>query len=64
DHKKTVERWRDYFEKILTQTLPHLPTASAPPVLGPVQPIIAEAVKKIKPGKATGLDALAAEVWK
>ncbi|ROI46928.1 Retrovirus-related Pol polyprotein from type-1 retrotransposable element R2 [Anabarilius grahami] len=66
--KKATECWRDYFKKISTQEFPHSPIVHTPPVLGPVQPVTAdeviEVVKKMKPGKATGPDNLAAEVWK
>ncbi|VDL81607.1 unnamed protein product [Nippostrongylus brasiliensis] len=69
DTKKVMERWRDYFEKISTEESLHPPFPHAEPIVGrPILPISAEevvlALRKMKPGKATGPDDVAAELWK
>uniref|UniRef100_A0A183FLY9 Endo/exonuclease/phosphatase domain-containing protein n=1 Tax=Heligmosomoides polygyrus TaxID=6339 RepID=A0A183FLY9_HELPZ len=67
DRKKALKRWRDYFEEISTVEFPHSAIPSAP-THGPVQKITVEeteaALKKMRPGKATGPDNVAAELWK
>ncbi|EYB89153.1 hypothetical protein Y032_0235g3182 [Ancylostoma ceylanicum] len=67
DRKKATKRWCDYFEKISIEEFshPHIPQLS--PNYGPIQPIthgIMAALKRMKPGKATGPDDVAAELWK
>ncbi|VDL63060.1 unnamed protein product [Nippostrongylus brasiliensis] len=61
-------RWRDYFEKISTEEFPHPSISRAEPVAGPIQTVSAEevetALRRMKPGKATGSDDFAAELWK
>ncbi|VDP47401.1 unnamed protein product [Heligmosomoides polygyrus] len=68
DRKKALERWRDYFEKISTTDLPHPAIPSVASVHGPVHKITVEeaeaALKNMKPGKTTGPDDLADDVWK
>ncbi|VDL78252.1 unnamed protein product [Nippostrongylus brasiliensis] len=68
DTKKDMERWRNYFEKTSTEEFPHPPLPQAEPIPGPILPISAEevvlALRKMKPGKATGPDDVAAELWK
>ncbi|VDP28856.1 unnamed protein product [Heligmosomoides polygyrus] len=66
--KKALKRWRDYFEEISTVEFPHPAIPSTAPTHGSVQKITVEeieaALKKMKPGKATGSDDVAAELWK
>ncbi|EYB87852.1 hypothetical protein Y032_0256g368 [Ancylostoma ceylanicum] len=68
DRKKATKRWCDYFEKISTEEFSHPPIPQLPPTCGPIQPITVEetmaALKRMKPGKATGPDDVAAELWK
>ncbi|VDP02162.1 unnamed protein product [Heligmosomoides polygyrus] len=68
DRKKALKRWRDYFGEISTTEFPHPAIPSVASVHGPVHKITVEeteaALKKMKPGKATGPDDLAADVWK
>ncbi|VDP10971.1 unnamed protein product [Heligmosomoides polygyrus] len=68
DRKKALKRWRDYFEEIATVEFPHPVIPSTAPTHGPVQKItvaeIEAALKKMRPGKATGPDDVAAELWK
>ncbi|EYC44370.1 hypothetical protein Y032_0463g1909 [Ancylostoma ceylanicum] len=68
DRKMVMQRWRDYFEKVSTEEFAHPPVPEVPPTFGPVQPITIEetlaALKRMKAGKATGPDDMAAEVWK
>ncbi|EYC30555.1 hypothetical protein Y032_0005g2716 [Ancylostoma ceylanicum] len=63
-----MQRWRNYFEKVSTEEFAHPPVPEVPPPLGPVEPITIEetlaALKRMKAGKATGPDDMAAEVWK
>ncbi|VDP62316.1 unnamed protein product [Heligmosomoides polygyrus] len=66
--KKALKRWRDYFEEISTVEFPHPAIPSTAPTHGPVQKITVEeieaALKKMRPGKATGPDDVAADLWK
>ncbi|VDO94808.1 unnamed protein product, partial [Heligmosomoides polygyrus] len=68
DRKKALKRWRDYFEEISTVEFPHPAIPSTAPTHGPVQKITVEeieaALKKMRPGKATGPDDVAADLWK
>ncbi|EYB90748.1 hypothetical protein Y032_0214g2313, partial [Ancylostoma ceylanicum] len=68
DRKKATKRWCDYFEKISTEEFSHPSIPQLPPTCGPIQPITVEetmaALKRMKPGKATGPDDVAAELWK
>ncbi|XGW10232.1 hypothetical protein V3C99_012037 [Haemonchus contortus] len=68
DRKQTLKRWREYFENISTVEFAHPAIPCAPPVYGPVQKITVRetitAMKRMKSGKATGPDDLAADVWK
>ncbi|KAL6729362.1 hypothetical protein Aduo_000423 [Ancylostoma duodenale] len=68
DRKMAKQRWRDYFKKVSTEEFVHPPIPEVPPTFGLVQPITIEetmfALKRMKPGKATGPDDMAAEVWK
>ncbi|VDP37453.1 unnamed protein product [Heligmosomoides polygyrus] len=65
-HRKMV-LGRTYFEEVSTIEFAH-PSIPSPPVYGPVQKItvgeVEAALKKMKPGKATGLDDLAADLCK
>ncbi|VDP07722.1 unnamed protein product [Heligmosomoides polygyrus] len=69
DRKKALKRWRDYFEEISTVEFPHPAIPSTAPTHGPVQKITVKtrrklkAVKMMTPGKATGPDDMAAELW-
>ncbi|EYC19244.1 hypothetical protein Y032_0025g1263 [Ancylostoma ceylanicum] len=67
DRRKAAERWYDYFEKISAEELSQPPTPQLPPTYGPIQPIIVDetvaALKRMKSGKATGPDDVAAELW-
>ncbi|VDL82295.1 unnamed protein product [Nippostrongylus brasiliensis] len=66
DTKKDKKRWHDYFKKISTEEFPHPPLPQAEPIAGPILPISAEevvlALRKMKPGKETGPDDVAAEL--
>ncbi|VDP11674.1 unnamed protein product [Heligmosomoides polygyrus] len=66
NRKRAMERWHDYFERISTVEFAHPPIPRVPPTHGPVQKITVEeteaALKKMKPGKATGPDDIAAEL--
>ncbi|XGW01098.1 hypothetical protein V3C99_013785 [Haemonchus contortus] len=68
DRRQTLERWREYFANISTIEFAHPAILCAPPVQGPVQKITVNetiaALKKMKSGKATGPDDLAADLWK
>uniref|UniRef100_A0A7I4Z612 Reverse transcriptase domain-containing protein n=1 Tax=Haemonchus contortus TaxID=6289 RepID=A0A7I4Z612_HAECO len=68
DRRKTLKQWREYFANISTAEFAHPAIPCAPPVHGPVQKIPVNetitASKKTKSGKATGLDDLAADLWK
>ncbi|VDO39606.1 unnamed protein product [Heligmosomoides polygyrus] len=59
DLKKALKRWRDYFEEISTVEFPHLAIPSTAPTHGPVQKI-----GRRCPGKATGPDDVAADLWR
>ncbi|VDO63574.1 unnamed protein product [Heligmosomoides polygyrus] len=68
DRKKALKRWRDYFEEISTAELPHPAIPSTAPTHGPVQKVNVEekeaALKKTGPGKATGPEDMASDLWK
>ncbi|VDP18151.1 unnamed protein product [Heligmosomoides polygyrus] len=65
DRKMLLNRWHTYFE-VLTVGLAHPCIPSFPPVYSPVQKITVEETEavlmKMKPGKATGPDNLAADL--
>ncbi|EYC17835.1 hypothetical protein Y032_0029g1898 [Ancylostoma ceylanicum] len=67
DCKKATKSWCGHFEEISTEELSHPPIPQLPPTCGPIQPITVEetmaALKRMKPGKATGPDDVAAELW-
>ncbi|VDP11327.1 unnamed protein product [Heligmosomoides polygyrus] len=60
NRKRAMKQWRDYFERISTVEFAH--------AHGPVQKITVEetetALKIMKPGKATGTDDIAVDLWK
>ncbi|XGW06744.1 hypothetical protein V3C99_016790, partial [Haemonchus contortus] len=68
DRRQTLKRWREYFANISTIEFAHPSIPCAPPVHGPVQKITVNetitALTKMKSGKATGPDDLAADLWK
>ncbi|VDP57569.1 unnamed protein product [Heligmosomoides polygyrus] len=68
DRKEALKRWREYFEEISTVEFPHPAIPSTTPTHGPVQKTTVEeteaALKKMRPGKATGPDDVAADLWK
>ncbi|EYC40925.1 hypothetical protein Y032_0589g370 [Ancylostoma ceylanicum] len=68
ERKKATKKWCDYFEKISTEEFSHPPIPQLPPTCGLIQPITVKetmaALKRMKPGKATGPDDVAAELWK
>ncbi|VDO90805.1 unnamed protein product [Heligmosomoides polygyrus] len=68
EHKMVLIRWRTYFEVVSTVEFAHPGIPSSPPVYGLVQKITVEetevALRKIKPGKATGSDDSAADLLK
>lgn len=65
---QVTERWRTYFQEISTKEFPHPPIPDSAPVAGPVRSIdkseVADALQKMRPGKATGPDDMAVEVWR
>ncbi|VDO91102.1 unnamed protein product [Heligmosomoides polygyrus] len=67
DRKKELKRWRDYFKEISAAEIPYPGIPSTFPIHGPVQKITMEeieaALKKMRPGKATGLMTWR-QVWK
>ncbi|VDP12487.1 unnamed protein product [Heligmosomoides polygyrus] len=67
NRKRAMERWHDYFERISTVEFSYPPIPCVPPTHGPVQKITVEemdaALTKMKQGKATGPDDIAAELW-
>ncbi|VDO99298.1 unnamed protein product [Heligmosomoides polygyrus] len=68
DRKMVLNRWRTYFEEVSTVEFAHSRIPYSPPVYDPVRKITVEeveaALKKVKPGKATGPDDLATDLWK
>ncbi|VDO97690.1 unnamed protein product [Heligmosomoides polygyrus] len=68
DRKTTVIWWRNYFKEILTVEFAHSAIPSASPVYGSFQKISVRETKaasrKMMPGKATGPDDLATDLWK
>uniref|UniRef100_A0A7I4XRC0 Reverse transcriptase domain-containing protein n=1 Tax=Haemonchus contortus TaxID=6289 RepID=A0A7I4XRC0_HAECO len=68
DRRQVLERWREYFANISTVEFAHPAIPCAPPVHGPVQKITVSetitAMKKMKSGKASGPDDVAADLWK
>ncbi|VDP07493.1 unnamed protein product [Heligmosomoides polygyrus] len=76
NRKRAMERWHEYFERISTVEFAHPTIPCVPPTHGPVQKITHGPVQKItveeteaalknmKPGKATGPDDIAADLWK
>ncbi|VDP29722.1 unnamed protein product [Heligmosomoides polygyrus] len=65
DRKEELKRWRDYFEEISTVEFPHLAIPSM--AHGPVRKITVEvveaALKMMRPGKGTGPNDGAANLW-
>ncbi|EYB95898.1 hypothetical protein Y032_0155g3079 [Ancylostoma ceylanicum] len=63
-----MERWRQCFEQTFNEEFPHPPIPFVESVQGPVLPIppaeVSEAIRKMKPNKATGPDDIPADVWK
>uniref|UniRef100_A0A7I4Z2I9 DDE-1 domain-containing protein n=1 Tax=Haemonchus contortus TaxID=6289 RepID=A0A7I4Z2I9_HAECO len=68
DRRQTLKRWREYFENISTVAFAHPAIHRAPPGHDPVQKLIVNetitTLKKMKSGKATGLDNVAADLRK
>ncbi|XGW23906.1 hypothetical protein V3C99_005819, partial [Haemonchus contortus] len=68
DRRQVLKRWREYFANISTVEFAHPAIPCAPPVHGPVQRITVNetitALKKMKSGKASGPDDVAADLWK
>ncbi|VDO19221.1 unnamed protein product [Heligmosomoides polygyrus] len=72
NRKRAMERWHDYFERISTVEFAHPPIPCVPPTHGPVRKITVEekeatltlTLKKMKPGKATGPNDIAADLLK
>ncbi|VDP05276.1 unnamed protein product [Heligmosomoides polygyrus] len=68
NRRRVMERWNDYFEKISTVEFAYPPIPRIPPTHGLVPKITMDeteaALKKMKLGKATALDDLAADLWK
>uniref|UniRef100_A0A7I4Z3N8 Reverse transcriptase domain-containing protein n=1 Tax=Haemonchus contortus TaxID=6289 RepID=A0A7I4Z3N8_HAECO len=68
DRRQVLKRWREYFANISTVEFAHPAIPCAPPVHGPVQKITVSetitALKKMKSGKASGPDDVAADLWK
>ncbi|VDP15935.1 unnamed protein product [Heligmosomoides polygyrus] len=68
DRKKVLKRWCGYFEEIFTVEFPPPAITSTAPTHGPVQKITVEeteaALEKMRPGKATGPEDVAADLWK
>ncbi|XGW23902.1 hypothetical protein V3C99_005819, partial [Haemonchus contortus] len=66
--RQVLKRWREYFANISTVEFAHPAIPCAPPVHGPVQRITVNetitALKKMKSGKASGPDDVAADLWK
>ncbi|VDP10495.1 unnamed protein product [Heligmosomoides polygyrus] len=66
DRKMALNRWRNDFEEIPTVEFAYPAIPSAPPVYGPVQEITVDeteaVLRKMKPGKATVPDDLAADL--
>ncbi|VDP54324.1 unnamed protein product [Heligmosomoides polygyrus] len=66
--KKTLKRWRDYFDEISTVEFPHPAIPSAASIHGPVQEITVEDteadLRKVKASKTTGPDDAEADLWK
>nr|CDJ86573.1 endonuclease-reverse transcriptase HmRTE-e01 [Haemonchus contortus] len=68
NRRRTLKRWREYFANISTIELANPAIPCAPPVHGPIQKISVNetitTLKKVKSGKATGPDDIAADLWK
>ncbi|VDO19711.1 unnamed protein product [Heligmosomoides polygyrus] len=68
NRKRAMKLWHDYFERISTVEFAHPLIACVPPTQGPMQKIIMEeteaALKRMKPGKATSPDDIAADLWR
>ncbi|EYB88615.1 hypothetical protein Y032_0244g3530 [Ancylostoma ceylanicum] len=62
-----MERWRQYFEQTFNEEFPHPPVPFVKSVQGLVLPVapaeVSEAIRKMKPNKATGPDYIPADVW-
>ncbi|EYC17011.1 hypothetical protein Y032_0032g2616 [Ancylostoma ceylanicum] len=63
-----TERWRQYFEQTFNVEFPHSPIPFVKSVQGPVLPVapaeVSEAIRKMKPNKATRPDDIPVDVWK
>nr|QQJ42582.1 chitinase 6-2 [Sogatella furcifera] len=61
-------RWKEYFNTLLNEENPRLPTEESLPIAGPTLNItraeIFEALEKTKNGRATGPDNIPMEAWK
>ncbi|EYC32507.1 hypothetical protein Y032_0003g1619 [Ancylostoma ceylanicum] len=68
DPNDVMERWRQYFEQTFNEEFPHPPIPFVKGVQGPVLPVapaeVSEAIRKMKPNKATGSDDIPTDVWK
>ncbi|XGW34046.1 hypothetical protein V3C99_018088 [Haemonchus contortus] len=68
DRRQVLKRWREYFANISAVEFAHPAIPCAPPEPGPVQKITVNetitALEKMKSGKATGPDDVAADLWK
>ena len=68
DRIEVLKRWREYFKAVCNEEFSHPPLPRIRPTQGPVQQITPEevtrALKKMKSGKVTGPDDVAAELWK
>jgi len=68
DPQQILDRWREHFRNISNTEFPHPPIQNAEPFPGPAPPItgaeVAEALRKMKRGKAPGSDDVPVEAWK
>ncbi|VDP27982.1 unnamed protein product [Heligmosomoides polygyrus] len=66
--KGALKRWQDYFEGNSTKEFLHPAVPSADPILDPVYKVTVEetveALRNMRPGKATGPEGLPADLWK
>ncbi|EYC31041.1 hypothetical protein Y032_0004g1920 [Ancylostoma ceylanicum] len=58
DPNDVMERWRQYFGQMFNEEIPHPPILFVKSFKGPVLPVaptgVSEAIRKMKPSKATG----------
>ncbi|VDO77383.1 unnamed protein product [Heligmosomoides polygyrus] len=68
NRKRAMKQWHDYIERIAAVEFSHPPIHCVPPTHGLAQKITIQeteaTLKKMKPGKATGPDDIAADLWK